>query len=255
MRALLADDIALALAEFFAGGAAHDLLSARETDRSTTTATRNSCRSFADSLRSEISRNRTGAMAVGFDMNETTRILLVSGSLRARSTSTAALRTVQACAPDDLEAVFFDGMRDLPQFDPDLEGEALPAPVRVLRAEVRRAQALLISTPEYAGALPGAFKNVLDWLIGDDKPGSIYEKPVAWINASPRGAVDAHDSLRLVLGYAHAAIIDSACVDVPLNHGDVGDDGLVSDPDARARIAFAVEQLIVGRSSSSRATP
>ena len=62
---------------------------------------------------------------------------------------------------------------------------------------------MLISTPEYAGALPGSFKNPLDWTIGD---GEIYDKPVAWINtagpAAPSGGADAHDSLRKVLGLA-----------------------------------------------------
>lgn len=52
---------------------------------------------------------------------------------------------------------------------------------------------VVFSVPEYAGALPGSFKNLLDRTIGDDQPGSIYEKPVAWINASPRGAVNAHE--------------------------------------------------------------
>jgi len=188
-------------------------------------------------------------------VSDATQILLISGSLRSRSTSTAALRTAQVCAPDNVEAVFFEGARDLPQFDPDLEAEALPLPVAVLRAGVRRAQALLFSTPEYAGGLPGSFKNVLDWLIGDDQQGSVYEKPVAWINVSPRGAVHAHESLRLVLGYAHADIVEAACVHVPLNHADVGEDGLVSDPAARAAISFAIEQLIAARASSSRLIP
>ena len=44
------------------------------------------------------------------------------------------------------------------------------------------------STPEYAGAMPGALKNLLEWLIGDEAPRSIYEKPVGWVNTSPRGA-------------------------------------------------------------------
>jgi NAD(P)H-dependent FMN reductase len=154
------------------------------------------------------------------------------------------LRTAQACAPERVEAVMFDGARQLPHFDPDLDGSAVPTPVAALRHQVRRARALLFSTPEYAGALPGAFKNVLEWLIGDDQPGSIYEKPVAWINASPRGAVHAHDSLRLVLGYAHAQIVEKACVQVPVSHADVDDDGLVRAPAARTRIAFAIEQLV-----------
>ena len=73
----------------------------------------------------------------------------------------------------------------------------------------------MFSTPEYAGALPGAFKNLLDWLIGDDEPCSIYNKPVAWINASSRGAVVAHESLHAVLGYAHADIVEAACTHSP----------------------------------------
>ena len=84
----------------------------------------------------------------------------------------------------------------------------------------------------------------MDWLIGDEQQGSIYEKPVAWINASPRGAVHAHQSLRLVLGYAHAHIVEGACVDIAVHHSDVGDDGLVTNPAIRERIGFAIEQLL-----------
>jgi NAD(P)H-dependent FMN reductase len=171
------------------------------------------------------------------------RVLLISGSLRAASTNTAVLRTAQACAPERVEAVFFDGVRAVPHFDPDLDGQALPAQVVTLRGEVRQAHALLFSTPEYAGALPGSFKNVLDWMIGDDQPGSIYEKPVAWINASPRGARHAHESLRLVLGYAHAWIVEAACVEVAVNHGDVGSDGLVMSAAVRTRVAAAIARL------------
>jgi NAD(P)H-dependent FMN reductase len=177
-------------------------------------------------------------------MDKRMRVLLLSGSLRARSTNTATLRTAQACAPDSVEPVFFDGIRDLPAFDPDLDGATVPTVVAALRSEVHRAHALLLSTPEYAGGLPGSFKNVLDWLIGDAESGSIYEKPVAWINASPRGAVHAHESLRLVLSYAHAHIVEAACVHVEVTHASVGDDGLVSDPVARDRIAYAITQLV-----------
>jgi NAD(P)H-dependent FMN reductase len=175
-------------------------------------------------------------------VNSRVRVLLVSGSLRAMSTNTAALRTAQAFAPENVDAVLYDGVRDLPHFDPDLDGAHLPGVVATLRAEVRQAHALLLSTPEYAGALPGSFKNVLDWLIGDDDPRSIYNKPVAWINASPRGAVQAHDSLRLVLGYAHAHVVDEACVDVAVTARDIGDDGLVTGA-GQERIAYAIAQL------------
>src|SRR5262245_4488015 len=179
----------------------------------------------------------------GSNMTNPFRVLLISGSLRRMSTNTAALRTAMAVAPDGVEALLYDGMRALPHFDPDLDVDPLPPAAAALRGAVRNADALLFSTPEYDGALPGSFKNVLDWTIGDDQPGSIYEKPVGWINASPRGAVNAHESLRLVLGYAHATIVEAACVDVPLQHADISADGLVGDAAAHQRIASALAEL------------
>jgi chromate reductase len=160
-----------------------------------------------------------------------------------RSTNTAVLRTARSLAPNDIEATLYEVLVDLPHFNPDDDRDPLHPAVESLRTEIRRADALLFSTPEYAGALPGSFKNVLDWMIGDDHVGSVYEKPAAWINASPRGAVDAHQSLRKVLGYAGAVIVEAACAHIPVTPASVGDDGLISDPGIRADIAEALAQL------------
>jgi chromate reductase len=171
------------------------------------------------------------------------KVLMVSGSLRKTSTNTAALRTARSLAPATVEALLYGGVGQLPHFNPDDDHDPLPAPVADLRARIKAADALLFSVPEYAGALPGSFKNVLDWTIGDDQPGSIYQKPVGWINASPRGATNAHDQLRQVLGYAHARIIEAACVHVSITTASIGDDGLVADLDTRRHIAKALAGL------------
>jgi len=184
--------------------------------------------------------------AFGADMPSACRVLLISGSLRVRSTNTAVLRTARLVAPLGIDAELYDGLAALPAFNPDDDVAPLPEPVESLRAAIRAADALLFSTPEYAGALPGAFKNLLDWTIGDDQPGSIYEKPVAWINAAPRGAVKAHESLAVVLGYAHARVVEPACAYVPVHEGDLDEHGVVSDPAARAAIAASLAALAVG---------
>lgn len=171
------------------------------------------------------------------------RLLLISGSLRARSTNASVLRTAAQLAPRGVEAVLYDGLSALPHFNPDDDVSPVPAAVADLRAEIHTAGALLVSTPEYAGALPGSFKNLLDWTIGDAESGSIYEKPVAWINASPRGAHGAHDELRRVLGYAHATMVEPACIDVAVTESMIGADGLVVHPAARQAIARAVCEL------------
>jgi NAD(P)H-dependent FMN reductase len=121
----------------------------------------------------------------------------------------------------------------------------VPAVVEV-RSAIRRADALLVCTPEYAGALPGSFKNLLEWAIGDDHPDSLYGKPVAWINASasPTGAADAHESLRIVLRYAHARVVEEACGAVPVPRRAVGEDGLIADRTVRAGVARSLRALV-----------
>jgi NAD(P)H-dependent FMN reductase len=132
-------------------------------------------------------------------------------------------------------------MGHLPMFNPDDDHVPLPSAVVELRELVHDSDAILFSTPEYAGALPGSLKNLLEWLIGDDQRGSIYEKPVAWINASPRGAALAHESLRTVLGYANANLIEAACLDVSVTAGSLGEDGLIADSETRFQLKSVAE--------------
>ena len=171
-------------------------------------------------------------------------LLLISGSLRDGSTNTALLRTAQAI---DADTDLFERMGALPHYSPDDDGDDLHAAVAELRAATGGAEALLVCTPEYAGALPGAFKNLLEWLVGG---GEAYRKPIAWINvagpASPTGAADAHASLRKVVGYLSMEIVEEACVRIPVARDAVGEDGLVADPAVRERLAVALALLREG---------
>jgi NAD(P)H-dependent FMN reductase len=170
----------------------------------------------------------------------TCRILLVPGSLRASSTNLALLRTAQALWPS---GILFAGLGSLPLYNPDLDGPPLPAAAAALRAEIHQSTAILFCTPEYAGALPGVFKNLLDWTIGDEHPGSIYDKSVGWINARPHGAVHAHAELRRVLNYANANIIEAACAEIPVTPSMVGANGLITDPPTREAIRAVLTAL------------
>jgi NAD(P)H-dependent FMN reductase len=176
-----------------------------------------------------------------------TKLLLISGSLRGGSTNSATMRTAAALAPVGVQATIYDGMGRLPHFNPDddpADGVGLDPEVAALRAALAAVDALLVSTPEYAGALPGSFKNLLDWTVGG---GQTYGMPVAWLNvsgaAAPTGGADAHESLRKVLAYTGAEIVDDACLRLPLSRDDVGADGLIAPPEAREAIVGAVRAL------------
>ena len=179
-------------------------------------------------------------------VSQTANVLLISGSLRDGSTNAAVLRTAVGVAGDDVHTTLYGGMAELPHFNPDDDREGVPvdAAVAQLREQIRAADALLLCTPEYAGALPGALKNLLEWTVGD---ASTYRKPIASINASgpaaPTGGADAHESLRRVLGYVHADIVEAACTRIPLNRDAVGHDGTIIDLEAREQIARAVAAL------------
>jgi len=172
-------------------------------------------------------------------------ILLISGSLRDGSTNTAAIRTAQLVAPGGVTTSIYEGMGSLPHFNPDDElDESVHAAVKDLRARMSAADGVLICTPEYAGALPGSLKNLLEWTVGD---GSTYGKPIAWINvsgpAAPTGGDDAHESLRKVLGYVNANVIESACLRLPLTRAAVADDGTIHDPSTQGQISAALSRL------------
>jgi NAD(P)H-dependent FMN reductase len=173
-------------------------------------------------------------------------VLLISGSLRAASTNTAVLRTASAVAGDGLTTTLYGDTAQLPHFNPDddREGEPVDSAVAELRAQIAAADAVLLCTPEYAGALPGALKNLLEWTVGD---AGTYGKPIAWINASgpaaPTGGADAHDSLRKVLGYVHADIVEAACARIPLTRNAIGVDGTITAPEAREEIRQTLDAL------------
>jgi NAD(P)H-dependent FMN reductase len=179
-------------------------------------------------------------------VSATCRILLVSGSLRERSTNTALLRTARRAAPAGVEAVLYDALANLPHFNPDDDPEGGPVHPAVadLRARIAAADALLFCTPEYAGALPGSFKNLLDWTVGG---GETYGMPVGWVNvsgpASPTGGAGAHGSLRAVLTYTGTDIVEAACVRIPVARGAVGAEGEIDDASVREAAAQALAAL------------
>jgi len=170
------------------------------------------------------------------------RLVLIGGSLRSQSVNGAVIATAAEIAPAGARAVIYKRLRELPHFNPDDDHDPLPEPAADLRKQFEDADAVLFSTPEYAGSLPGAFKNLLDWAVGGS---GLYGLPAGWINPSALGgAQDTYQALRIVLGRAGADIVESACRDVPVSRDAVGADGLIESPEIRAAIREALDALL-----------
>jgi NAD(P)H-dependent FMN reductase len=171
------------------------------------------------------------------------RILLISGSTRSTSTNSAALRAMHEHRPDGIDTVWYEevsGLANLPAFNPDHEDD-LPGTVTILRAAIDAADAVLFCTPEYAGSLPGSFKNLLDWTV---RGGNLYDKPVAYVSVAAEGrGAGAEATLRTVLGYVGASLIPAACARVFVAREAVGPDGRISDRPTRDELVSTLTNL------------
>lgn len=139
----------------------------------------------------------------------TVKIIAISGSLRAQSSNAALLRAAARVAPDGVQVEIYEGLGELPHFNPDLdaEGSEPPAAVRELRELLTGADAIVISSPEYAHGVPGSFKNMLDWLVS---VGELVGKPVALWNASPAGGEYAQNAIMETLRTMNWRVVEAA---------------------------------------------
>lgn len=163
------------------------------------------------------------------------QILAISGSLRQVSSNTALLEAAIALSPQNVEMKLYGGLNDLPHFNPDLEPTE-PASAKDLRAQIKWADGLIVSSPEYAHGVPGVLKNALDWLVSGEE---FVRKPIALFNASPR-ATHAQASLTEILTTMSGRIVPGASIAVPLLGKKLDAAGIIADPEISGEVRAAI---------------
>lgn len=173
------------------------------------------------------------------------RVLGISGSLRRGSHNTALLEAAAALLPPGVEFEIFDGLRAVEPYDEDLDNAFAPAGAARLRAELERADAVLIATPEYNSSIPGQLKSAVDWASRPLGASALTGLPVAVIGASAGrfGAVWAQAELRKVLAASGARVVDGELAVGKAAEALHREHGLV-DPEATERLRFLVETLL-----------
>ncbi|MEP6737789.1 MAG: NADPH-dependent FMN reductase [Chryseolinea sp.] len=138
-------------------------------------------------------------------MTERRTILAISGSTRTGSSNESILRYLESQYSEVLEFVFYPGLTSLPHFNPDFDSTP-PASVVQLRQSISDADGILICTPEYIFALPGALKNLIEWLVST----TIMDgKPTAYIVASGLGE-RSFESLGVILKTLSAQVSEES---------------------------------------------
>jgi chromate reductase, NAD(P)H dehydrogenase (quinone) len=174
-----------------------------------------------------------------------TKVLAVSGSLRKRSHNSGLIRAVAEHAPADVVVEIYDALESLPPYNEDRDTDPVPPAVADLRARIAAADAILISTPEYNGTIPGQLKELIDWGSRPFKASALMGKPVAVVGVSVAdyGALWAQDHLKKSLGIAGARVVE---IDLPVGgSGSKFDaDGNLTDQETIDRVVEVITALV-----------
>ena len=167
------------------------------------------------------------------------RVLAISGSLRSQSSNTTLLHAIAMLALPGVVISIYDGIGNLPHFNPDLEGTPGPAVLDFCR-RLRESDAVLISSPEYAHGVPGVLKNALDWIVGS---GELVDKPVALINASPQ-STHAYASLAETISVMSAQLVKNACVTLPFWNKTLDERGVAAHPEISSLLTKSIIEFV-----------
>ena len=169
-------------------------------------------------------------------------VLAISGSLRTESTNLKIIEFVARLAAQRLRFNLYEGLSQIPAFNPDLDGEGATPPLEVadFRRQIKEADGVLIRTPEYVFGVPGALKNAIDWTVSS---GSFINKPTALITASSLGE-KAHESLLLTLETLEARIGESSALLVSHARTKINSAREVTDTATVERLKSLCESLL-----------
>jgi chromate reductase len=159
------------------------------------------------------------------------RLLGISGSLRRGSNCTAVLHALAPLAEARAQLEVMT-LHEVPLYNADLEGDALPEGVRRLKEAIAQADGLVICSPEYNYGMPGVLKNAIDWASRPGFASPLKGKPVLVMTASPgtAGGVRAQAQIRDALAATLARPVVRQHVAIANVAAQISDGQLVHQP-------------------------
>jgi chromate reductase len=127
-------------------------------------------------------------------------VLAICGSVRVESFNAMLVRTLPLLAPEGMKIVAASSIEPIPPYNADLQTNGFPDVVTRLGEAIRKADGLILATPEYNYSIPGILKNAIDWV--SRLPNQPFKnKPIALQSTSQAvlGGARAQYHLRQVL--------------------------------------------------------
>ena len=153
------------------------------------------------------------------------------GSLAKESINRKLAHALIKLSPGGME--FHEiAFRDLPLYSYDYDAD-FPEVARTFKQAIAMSDAVLFVTPEYNRSIPGGLKNAIDWASRPYGANAFTRKPAAIIGTSPGaiGTAIAQQSLRSVLAFCNAPLMNTVEAYIQFKPGMIDDAGNVTVPD------------------------
>ncbi|GJM34666.1 MAG: FMN reductase [Saprospiraceae bacterium] len=168
-------------------------------------------------------------------------IFAISGSTKKTSANLAILKAIASMYTDQLDIQIYEGIDQLPHFNPDLDQEPFPSAVIEFRELINQADGVLICTPEYVFSLPGALKNAIEWTVSTTV---FSDKPVGLITAASSGE-KAFESLGLIMTTIMAKVTPAAQLLIKAPKTKLNEQGNIKDKATLEKIDNLMQALLV----------
>lgn len=152
-------------------------------------------------------------------------IFIINGSASENSSNHKIIENFISSTSLYFTCTFFDKLKTLPHFSPELSIENTPQEILDFRTKIQNADGIIICTPEYIFSIPSGLKNALEWCVST----TIFEgKPVGIITASANGE-KGHEELQLIMKTLMTTFNEETTLLIQGVKGKVNSEGKIID--------------------------
>ncbi len=131
----------------------------------------------------------------------------------------------------------YNDLKTLPHFDADLSLQNTPDSILEFRELVKRADGVIICTPEYVFSIPSGLKNIIEWCVSTTV---FSNKPLGIITASAQGSMG-HEELQMILQTIEARFNNKTCLLIQGIKGKISPVGEITDEITKIELTEFIE--------------
>ncbi len=166
-------------------------------------------------------------------------ILGINGSASKNSSNLAILKIIAEIGKKEFDLTILDDLTELPHFRTELTTKNIPEQIIELRNQIKNADGIIISTPEYVFSIPSGLKNLIEWCVSEIV---FSDKIVGLITASADGK-KGHQELKLIMKTVQTHFTDETTLLIQGIKGKLNSSGQISDSRTKAELEKFVESF------------